>query len=278
MKKYIQFVLLSMTLFVCSCEYEGLPTYSGNDEIYFRYASEFYSFDVIDSVYIHFGYDVKIKEDSIRRIPVRVMGNLADYDRPVKFILVDTSSTAKESADIELLQESSFIPAGKRDGYIVVKLKNTPNLDGKVLKASLRLVENEYFKTNYTTTRHVLINDAGKIISTEYRVLFDNASGIPNLWAFYEASRFRPYLGIFTEKKFRLICELCSLDRPYFSYDPQVETASAAYNLKFPIQIFIMICRSLNIYLASYLETYGEPLLEDDGSVMELGPYAIYYE
>ncbi|MDR3219737.1 MAG: DUF4843 domain-containing protein [Dysgonamonadaceae bacterium] len=272
MKRYIQFVLLSMALFVCSCEYEKLPTYSGNDEIYFRYASEYYATEVIDSLYIHFGYDVKIKDDSICRIPVRVMGNLVDYDRPVQFILVDTSSTATEGVDVELLLAESFVPAGSRNGNIVVRLKNTSNLDGKELKAVFRLVENNYFKVDYTTTRHAYINDEGKIIATEYRIMFDNASDMPNLWAYYDAARFRPYLGIYTEKKFRLICELCNLDRAYFSYDPQVETASAAFTLKFPIQIFTMICRTLNRYLTNYLETNGEPLLEDDGSVMSLGP------
>jgi hypothetical protein len=270
MKKQIQFITLSLALIFCACDHETLPTYSGQNEIYFRYAGEAEAINVVDSALIRFGYDTKIKDDSIVSIKVRVMGDVVDYDRPVNFILVDTSSTAKLESDIDLLLDQSFVPAGKIDGQIVVKLKNTSNLDHKYLKAGLRLVENVHFKVNYKKTLHSAINNAGKIVATEYRVIFDNASEMPNLWAFYE-SRFLMFFGTYTDKKFRLLCETGGFDRDYFSYDPATQNPSTVFNDRFPISIVSMACRLMNRYFIEYEATHGELLLEDNGEKMEMG-------
>jgi hypothetical protein len=270
MKKYIQFITLSVMLVFCACEQETLPTYNGQNEVYFRYASETTASYVVDSSLIRFGYDTKIKDDSIIRIKVRVMGEVVDYDRPVNFILVDTSSTAKPGGDIDLLLDRSFVPAGKIDGEIVVKIKNTANLNNKYLKAGLRLVENEYFKVDYKKTLHSAINNAGNIVATEYRVVFDNASEMPNLWAFYETSRFAMFFGAYTDKKFRLLCEIGGFDRDYFTYIPP-QTASAVFTERFPTAIVTMVCRLMNRYLIEYEATHGEPLREDNGQIMEMG-------
>jgi hypothetical protein len=127
---------------------------------------------MINYTMVNFGYDLVIKKDSTIKIPVKIMGNVTDQDRPVTFVLDEELSAsiiysgdgspvgggAKLGEDIELLLDQSFIPAGKTIGQIVVKLKNTSRLNAGSLVAALQLTDNTYFKTDYKTTRIKEVN------------------------------------------------------------------------------------------------------------------------
>jgi hypothetical protein len=270
MKKYFYCLLVSLALF-SSCEYETLPTYSGQNEVFFDYASSTVESSIIDSTFVRFGFDPVVKLDSTISIVVRTIGHVTDFDRPVDFTLDEAISTAILNGDVELLKDKSFISAGKTTGRIYVKVKNTEKLNGQNLLAGLVLTENEYFKTAYKLTLHTSINKTEKIDATKYRVWFDNTSDIPQFWAHPTyATRLNMFFGPYSLKKFRIMCELFGFDWDYFSYPSDLTSTqiSALYNVKFPSALSMAWSRAFNIYLDEYEILYGERLKEDNGTVM----------
>ncbi|MDR1342164.1 MAG: DUF4843 domain-containing protein, partial [Prevotellaceae bacterium] len=173
---------MAASLACSSCEYEKLPAYSGQDQVYFAYADNVVT-SVVDEMFLHFGYDKPVKQETTLYVSVKVMGSVADVDRPVSFIFVDSLSTATLGRDVELLPAQSFVPAGKALGHVAVKLKNTTALYDTVLLAAVRIVQNEHFHADYVKTRYSSINREGKIVSTVYRIRFDNAVDMPRLWS-----------------------------------------------------------------------------------------------
>jgi len=256
-----------------SCEYETLPTYSGVDQIYFaNYDVPSGNTSVTNGRIVKFGYDDVIKADSTITILVKVMGSITDFPRSVDFILDETKSSAKLGRDIELLHERSLVPAGVNTGRIVVKLKNTEALDDTLLVATLRLVENEFFKTDYIRTPSKYVNEHFKFESTEYLVLFDNAFEMPNLWAHpTHGAQITTAFGKYSRKKFELMCQvLPGCSRAYFTYK-EGENPQTVFNSRFPIGVISAWARALHNYLLEYYEKNGEWLLDENGEVIESG-------
>ncbi|MDR0506405.1 MAG: DUF4843 domain-containing protein [Dysgonamonadaceae bacterium] len=275
MKKYIYIIITIFVSLFYSCQYEALPTYSGTDQIYFSYSDSLRDGSIYgaDSLLVQFGYDAVIKSDSIVGIGVNVMGNVVNYDRRVSFIMIDSTSTAIRGKDVELLPDLSLIPAGKNTGKIYIKLYNTENLKGKSLMVSLRLIENEYFKTDYRLTPVDYINSEGKIVSTEYRVRFDNSSEKPNMWANPSTSiYFDMVFGTYSRVKFTLMCQILpGCTREYFTYG-QNENPMTVFSARFPTGLMAGWARGLNSYLIAYKDEHGGvPLYDENGNEVTSG-------
>jgi len=288
MKKYFCKIIPAVLILFCACEYETLPTYSGIDQIYFEFADvEAGARSVGNSRTIKFGYDDIMKSDSIVRIRVKVMGTVTDFIRPVSFELDESINYEDEAndngdikivqigRDIELLHNESFIPAGSITGVISVKLHNTDFLNDITFAAPLRLVENEHFKTDYTHTRSAYINEIYNFdVGTMFYLYFDNASEMPNLWA--HPSYFQHFtnaFGPYSRKKFELMTQvLTGCTREYFTYLPH-ENPTTVFSDRFPIMVMTAWGRAFSIFLREYELQHGEPMLEEDGTVMEGGNY-----
>ncbi|MDR1021770.1 MAG: DUF4843 domain-containing protein [Prevotellaceae bacterium] len=251
-----------------SCEYEKLPTYSGQDQVYFAYADNA-AVNVVDEVFLHFGYDNPVKQETTLYVSVKVMGSVADVDRPVSVTFVDSLSTATLGRDVELLPAQSLVPAGKALGRIAVKLKNTTALYDTVLTVAVRIVQNEHFHADYVKTRYPHINTEGKIVSTLYRIRFDNAVSMPRLWS-ENLSTCITMFGEYSDVKFNLMCERLGFTRDLFSYedgdgDPQeLFNARIAPYSKSWNQI-------INTYLNEFKETNGAPLRDEYGREVKMG-------
>ncbi|MDR0892208.1 MAG: DUF4843 domain-containing protein [Mediterranea sp.] len=270
MRKLLYTTLALTAWILGACEYETLPTYHGEPYIYFSSVDS--SKYQLDSVYIHFGYDHPQRADSICKVRVRTISAPVDYDRYIRFELVDTASTALQADDIELLPDLSFIPAGKTNGAVAVRLKNSAHLqaDGKpvTLHARIRLLENEHFKVDYATEY-----DGGRKRLTEYRFFFDNDGSTPKLWL--EVLNCTRYFGTYSEKKMELIENVCHIGREMFDYDEadltQYGTASKIYNARFPGGFVSAMCHAINVWLKEYKAANGTPYTEEDGTEMVLG-------
>jgi len=265
---------------ITACEQESIPTFDTkdgiNDRIYFSYADKEITSYIIDSVFVRFGYDIVEKSDSVYTMEVKILGGVADYDRPVAIGYIDEITTARQGVDVELLPDLCFVPAGKIYGNVAIRLKNTDYLKDKVLKVGLRLLDNEYFKTDYTRSYYQSsLKDT--IITTQFKVLFDNAGDMPIFWANPTyAVRFNMMFGTYSNKKFRLICELFDIDRDYFTYDPSLTASeiTSLWNVRFPMAILMGWAKAFNLYLTTYkLMHNGEAILEDDGTEMTGGQY-----
>jgi hypothetical protein len=257
-------------LFLYACEYETLPTYSGIDNVYFRFA---YDGSLVDSTTVMFGYDLKPKTDSIVLIGVKAMGAVTDYNRPVSFELDESKSTAKLGRDVLLVPQVSMIRAGSTTGYVCIVVFNNEMLsDGNSLVAALRIVENEYFKADYVRNRSRFTGRNSNMVATEYRVRFNNTNERPNMWT--PAARendFNNAFGPYSREKFRLMCEIlpgCSWE--YFTYGPD-ESPSTVFTRNFPMALVTGWARTLHFYLQYYKEVHGEPLLDENGKEITSG-------
>jgi hypothetical protein len=266
MKSYLTRLALLAAMLAGSCGYEGLPTYSGQDQIYFTYADDVLA-NMVDELFVHFGYDDPMKPETTLYVSVKVMGSVADVDRPVSFVVVDSLSTATMGRDVELLPERSFVPAGEIFGSVAIKIKNTTALRDTLLRTSIRLVENEYFRADYTKTRFSNVNTEGKIVSTEYHLRFDNASDMPRLWI-ENLVQCTSMFGEYSNTKFDLMCSLLGFDRSYFSYDEGNPTE--LFNARINLYSLSWI-QTINRYLQEYREKNGYPLRDEYGNEVKMG-------
>jgi len=287
-KKYL--TILAILPFLYSCEHETLPTYSGIDNIYFNAydpvrLNDFPNFltvksgsDSINTLFssVKFGYDPVIKTDSVISLMVKVLGSVTDYDRPVNFILSDSWSSAQLGKDIELLTDRSFVPAGSITGNIYIKLHNSEWLNDNEHIATLRLAENEFFKTDYTRTRFTSINRDEKFMSTQFLVQFDSMNETPNLWAHSTyGANISLFFGKYSRVKFAAMCEvLPGCTREYFTYEPD-ENPQTVFLERFPTGLMTGWARGFYLYLLYYEEINGEPLLDENGEEVKNGVYQL---
>lgn len=262
MKKYnalYNILLVMSTVTFLSCDDNELVTYNSDANIYFNYPLES-STKGIDSVYVLTGIDSPVKTDSIIQVKVKLMGKFADYDRNINFTLVDTSSTAVLGRDIELLP--SVIPANSDIGYVRVKLKNSEE-SKKELLATLRLLPNDQFRTDYNNANIAYSN------FLEFRVFYTSRADMPNLWA--ALPKYFGMFGDYSHVKFDLICEVCKIDREFFTYDPSVETATEAFSSRNIGVLSWTWIRAINRYLDEYNTKNGGPLLDENKEEVKMG-------
>lgn len=276
MKRYKYYIFLLTIAASVSCKRESLPTYSGEDMIYFAYADKIYKFEIIDSTIVKFGYDAVVKTDSVVGIDVKVMGDLKDYDRPVAFGFDEGAFTALPGTDVELLPELSFLPAGKTEGKIFVRLKNTERLNDTSLFVALRLKANEHFKAEYTGTAVAEVNREGKIDGTKFRVRFDNGMEMPSMWAHAVLQQpFTMMFGPYSHAKFNLMCQIlpgCTRERFYFQPGEENEVPTTVFSRKFPMGLLAGWAVGLKMYLDDYkAEHDGEPMRDENGNEIKSG-------
>lgn len=163
MKKInIKLLLLSAMLILVSCSETDYMRYDiSSSGVYFTRDTLNYSFGVTP---------MEVRKHTFK-IPVRIMGNIADQDRAIAYTVIPDSTTGESGVHYNILD--AVIPAGEIDGYISVELLRD-NLEGSHIegyskyKLGLLLVQNDNFAPTLSAEHHI-------------RVLrFDNAVEQPN--------------------------------------------------------------------------------------------------
>lgn len=84
--KWCVYTFLFLGIGMVSCADEDLMTYEDVPRIYFKYAdassSDFGENE--DQITVNMGYDRPLKNDSIIKIPIKLMGRVSETDRAVK--------------------------------------------------------------------------------------------------------------------------------------------------------------------------------------------------
>lgn len=259
MKKYLKNIMLicTMALGVMACTKDEIDTFSGTDELYFKWAvdgfNDFAS-DKIDSISVSFAFDLPEVTDSIFMVPVKVLGNTSSMDRPFSIQALPTS-TATEGVDF-VLPQSLVIPANSITANVPITLLRTPEMKNGALSIQFELVPNEYFKTDYfgtaedRTTKELLKYD-------EFEVTVSDILEKPKFWSPFMDY----YLGDFTAKKLILYATVNGIPIPNWNLSPpDLGTFFGRKNI-------------LKAYLIEQASN-GTPVLEDDGTEMKLGPFA----
>ncbi|MFD2940697.1 DUF4843 domain-containing protein [Flavobacterium notoginsengisoli] len=236
-----------------SCNQDEIETYQNTDNIYFS-LSVFPtlingSLITTDSTGFSFALDKPAIVDRIYKIPIRVQGKLSDVDRKVK-VAIDSKSTAIEGTHFKL-PDNIVIGAGKAVDTIEVKVYRTADMKTNSFLLILNLEENESFATNMKSkVINPLTNKNMSYIS--YKLTFDDKLSQPPGW-------FASFLGVFTAKKFFLMCDLMHLDPAMFNQklgSPGLSVADIQYYQNF-----------MKRYLADQ-KAQGNIIYEVDGKEM----------
>jgi hypothetical protein len=256
--------LLLATLAIVSCKQEKLPLYEDVNRVYFYWVVAPLSIDQVNNKMVSMGYDIPLKADSTIAVRVRTMGRLSDVDREVKAEVVAAESSAKVGEDIEIT--GGKVPAGARDGYVYVKIKNTDKLLTTSLRARIRLVPNENFHVDWNESSNAYNNTSG----IEYNLVFDAMTDMPNLWK--DAPTMNNYFGAWSRVKETTIYEVLGFGRDFFTYDPATENAVEVLNARIPQGLAYSLMTSINRYLRAYKDDHnGQPLLDENGNEVIIG-------
>ncbi|MDP5199460.1 DUF4843 domain-containing protein [Flavobacterium sp. DG2-3] len=238
-------------LAVTSCNSEEIETYQGSDSIYFS-PSVFelvFNGPLIDSTGYSFSLEPATVKEHVYFLAVRVQGKVSDVDRKIK-LTVDPSSTAVLGTHFTL-PDNIVMRAGRAVDTIAVTMLRTEDMkrEGKLLV--LNLEENESFKTDMkSTVTNVLTQKTLSYIS--FKLSFDDKLTQPLGW-------YVPYLGVFTAKKFFLMCDLMGLQPSMFNQKlgaPGLAIADINYYQNF-----------MKRYLADQ-KASGNIIYEEDGKEM----------
>lgn len=187
-RRFFEYSIIALSLPIISmfvaCEETDYMKYDTSlNGVYFTKDTLNYSFGVMPVEIRSYEY----------KIPVRVMGGISSEARPVKYIIVDDSTTAVENVHYRI-KESVIFP-DSIDGHILVEILRD-NLEGVYpdytrYKLGLQLQENNYFTPTL---------DA----ASQMRVLsFDNSIEQPD-WLDWEGNKVwqEKYLGKWHPYKF----------------------------------------------------------------------------
>lgn len=213
MKKILILSIIFLSLFgLTSCDKEEIQPYNDTDNIYFsRSIVPLYSNGpLIDSTGFSFGLDNAAITERIFPIAIRVQGKVSNVDRQIK-LTVDPSSTAVLGTHFKF-PENMVMRAGKEIDTIFLKVLRTPDMKTKDFTAVLNLEENEFFTTKMQSrVTNVL---TGKTISfIRFKLSFNDKLSTPLGWI-------TANFGVFTAKKFFLMCDLMSLEPEMFNQAP----------------------------------------------------------
>lgn len=240
----VLFFNLAVLLF--SCKKSDLITYEGERSLYFSIAS-------VDSINVSFAILSDNTKDSILKIPVGLLGNQLDAAVPYEIIVDNQLTTAVQGTDYELSGPLNF-PAKKSSDTIYVKVLRTKAMASTQFSLGLQLKSSPQFNNSLLD-----INKA-KNRSPKVRIYMNDILSPPGQWLKSSTSPGTEYyLGRFTKKKLTLVTQL------------------------FDFWTFREVYDNIYLYpdyfgglLDSYLRAQkvgGTPVLEDDGTLMQSGPY-----
>jgi hypothetical protein len=223
--------VLALGMFT-SCDYDHLPTYEEAASVYFLQPSK------VDSAIVDLTIGAfTLKDDSLLRIPIQLLGKVSLQDRPIAYQLLSDTSTAIEGTDIECLP--SFIEAGKSSGYLNVRLKNSTALQerGDTLFALLQLLPNEYLRTDYNA---LYASKPGKN-SLQFRVyITSRLGGKPRLWRMPGVGQLmnaglggNMNVDIYSDRLYKILLDVCNIPEELFDYTDEEYEASAGDNMDF---------------------------------------------
>lgn len=240
------FVILMIAL---SCE-KPVNTYSGKDSIYFNEAGRLPAFSgdpIKDSTIVSFS--LAKSQDSIVNMIVSTTGASSLADRPYQLV-INPVSTAKEGLHYEILNKVFAIKKNQVKDTVKIKFFRKVDMQANTFVLSFDLLDNESFVT-YMNNKVINQTTGKKLSYVNYRWFVNDIIKRPARWL-------DTYLGTFTRKKLFLIVSLLNIEPSYLDTSASI-AETVAYGK----------------YLQRYLneqKLLGNTILEDDGSIMIMGP------
>ncbi len=278
MKKLIyQALMMTVVLMIGGCSEKELDIYNVQENaIRFpgmsgdTYMSGYSSAD--DLYYGSYSFiDNPMAEWEEYRIPVNIIGMLSETDRAVNVKVMEEGTTAPLNA-YEILE--GIIPAGEREGYILIKIANTEELLTTNYQLTLQLQASEDFKCGpkeYLTA--VLIWNSILPAPTN-----NNLKRSYNMLVAGETNFISTSINSYSTSAHLAIVDALGWDDwgdatvhgsqantatydNYYNYLPR-------YTWIYQGELYKAYAKKLDDYLKAYEEEHGEPLLHNGGKLI----------
>lgn len=213
-------LLIAVFFTYIACEEDKIETYSGNNNIYFKWAETATYIGNISERRDSVGFSFALIEANVKemlvKVPITLQGEVSMRDRKVN-VVVDESSTAVEGVDFDLPQNIMF-RAGYAIDSIPVTFYRTPSMKDKTISLALRLESNEDFDIEYKT----LIDNNKLLELTRLTLTINDIIQRPASW-------FDFYLGDFSGKKIFLMKELLGVEPADFDTQGLIPISNMLY-------------------------------------------------
>lgn len=276
MKKQIKYLFLLLSILV-ACQDDDIMEFSSEDTTVYFQGGAGYSipgdgsviyaptYRYIDSTIISFAGLASTERYKTAYLPVKTMGKIKDYPRPVKIVVDKEESSAIEGVDFTVGLDTIAIPANASEFNVPVTLIRSDVLLEESKRIVFRLEENEYFK--------LLIPDykassswnavADTLSALKFTVVFNEQYTMP----FYYETFGEEFFGPWSPKKFQVLNEVMG----WTVRDWNNAGNKVAYGR------FDFAAKAVRRHLQELADN-GTPVTEPDGSFMQLAPkYAVDY-
>lgn len=245
MKQIIFAVILWIGLcLIQGCEKE-LEKYNGTEGVYFGS-----SIPASSAEFINIAGDT-----SAVKIRIMTTGRVKDYDRNFRLVIDNDSTTAVAGREYTPPAESQLIKAGTCYTDVVIPVYRTEFLKKEELRFHLKLEPTSDFVIGIP----IWFERSPEFDADRHIVRMSDFIVRPEIWNGYESSidhSEKGYWGVFSEKKYRLICEKFNLVYKDFSSKEKMPNAKQ---------------RVIREVMADYLQELYDantPILEEDRRLM----------
>ena len=274
MKKLLYFALL-LQLCIISCNEDEILTYDDETAgIYFQNGGQtrFYiNIDqYYDSTFFTFSQSADEVTDTVLYTRLRTMGKVRDYDRKVRVIVDREYTTAVEGVHFRVDLDNIFIPAGTSEVQVPVTLLRDKSLLEQEVQLMLKVEDNENFYVPFERQKNTNVYyDSGDTIrANRYLFVFNEFYSEPVIWSMFlwgYPDGVNP-CGNWSRTKQRLMSKLFNLTEDDWDYQKGWANGRGVQ-----YQSFIYYAVKLQVYLQEMADA-GTPVIDDDGSYMQLGP------
>ncbi|MFR3330726.1 MAG: DUF4843 domain-containing protein [Odoribacter splanchnicus] len=276
----VRILLMLMTgVLLFACKEDDIMEFSTDDTaIYFQgdngysmagdgsviYATNYYYVDSLETSFAGAGKNIK---SAIVDVPLKTMGKVRDYSRPVKVVFDEGASSAIEGVDFTVGLDTLVVHANKSDVNLKVTLLRTESLLTETKRIVFRLEENEHFKLNIKNFKASSdwSSTADTLSALKFTVVFSEQYTEPDFYRRFADD----YWGTWTPKKFQTLNSVMGWTLTDWRY--------AGFTGKIVAGRVDFATRALQRHLQEMADA-GTPVLEVDGSYMQLTTkYAVDY-
>jgi len=278
MKKKLYVIFLMLFFIACRENETMLYDSSSKDCVFFQRDGSFtlnnqgvvVSRSYVDSSVFSMANSKLEKKEFIKSIPIKLVGNIVNYDRKLSFRLNDELTTAKIGEDFEMNLDTVYLRAGKSSANLNVKLLRNNRLQLRSYRIAFDILANENFNiamNSYKNDDRALPNSKN-LSGVTFKLIFSDMASKPGCWNFFAASKF----GNWTIRKFNVLNELMgwtSLGWSWTNWGKVGDYPSYGKMHYAALKLQALLQESADS---------GNPILEDDGKKMQLkAPYEVNY-
>lgn len=253
-------ILLAGSL-LTSCSEEDFTTFGGEKSgIYIQQANSYTPAGIPIGFTDSVSYALSVYPESTEKIdvqiPVCIMGNIADYDRPFVMKIDEEKSTAVRGVHFEIDESTCFIPAGQPSARVNIYLLRHSDLVENTLRIEVYLEPNDQFTTELEHFKNSAQWNANapEICGTRFKIMFNDQYASTFYW---DAMGTGPF-GEWSMSKEKRVNNIMG-----WSHDDWVR-------MKVQYNRFGYAARMLRKELQELADA-GTPVIDDNGSYMQLG-------